>query len=299
MKELSKPGVCFNLKLRLFSLSTATYGYKLIFDQPIRQNWPRRTVRFDSFTSHLRLFSLSTATYGITLILRPANSQNWPRRTARFDRFTAHLRLFSLGTATYGGHTILDQPIRQNWPRRTVRFDRFTAHLRLFSNYTHFTISLFVRIGQGEPSGSTVSQLKLRLFSLSTATYGITPIFDQPIRQNWPRRTVRFASFTSQVEIILLKYQNGASPKFNLILCFNLKLRLFYLSTLKQGFHCTEFISRPFQSQVEIILLKYYPSPLRIKGKVVQGFQSQVEIIFLKYCHIWGSHDFPSEKSTI
>ena len=28
--------------------------------------------------------------------------------------------------------------------------------------------SQFVRIGQGEPSGSTVSHLKLRLFSLST-----------------------------------------------------------------------------------------------------------------------------------
>ena len=33
---------------------------------------------------------------------------------------------------------------------------------------TQSSTSQFVRIGQGEPSGSTVSQLKLRLFSLST-----------------------------------------------------------------------------------------------------------------------------------
>ena len=83
----SNPNGCFNLKLRLFYLSTATYGTTPIFDQPIRQNWPRRTVSFDRFTSHLRLFSLSTATYEHTPILRPANSSELAKANLTVRQF--------------------------------------------------------------------------------------------------------------------------------------------------------------------------------------------------------------------
>ena len=63
----------------------------------------------------------------------------------------------------------------------------------------------------------------------------IHPFYDQPIRQNWPRRTARFDSFTAQVEIIFLKYQ-----------------------VLESNYEY--WIWEVFQSQVEIIFLKYRSS---------------------------------------
>ena len=78
--------------------------------------------------------------------------------------------------------------------------------------------------------------------------------------------------FQSQVEIIFLKYEGRGEGDKTYFVGFNLKLRLFSLSTLDK---------KTLEKQLD------------------QLFQSQVEIIFLKYCHIWGLHDFPSEKSTI
>ena len=50
----------FNLKLRLFSLSTATLGNSPIFDQPIRRIGQGEPLGSTVLQLKLRLFSLST-----------------------------------------------------------------------------------------------------------------------------------------------------------------------------------------------------------------------------------------------
>ena len=156
------------------------------YDQPIRQNWPRRTARFDRFTSQVEIIFLkyllwrsqTMSTTDITTFqsLVEIIFQLYPFSTSQFVRIgqgepsgstVSHLKLRLFSNYT---HFTTSQFVRigQGEPLGST-----VSHLklRLFSNYTHFTTSQFVRIGQGEPSGSTVSHLKLRLFSLSTC-YG-------------------------------------------------------------------------------------------------------------------------------
>ena len=98
--------------------------------------------------------------------------------------------------------------------------------LRLFSNYTHFTTSQFVRIGQGEPLGSTVSHLKLRLFS--NYTHFTTSQFVR-IGQGEPSGStvshLKLRLFYLSTELLLEIYNDEQ------LIRFNLKLRLFSLST--------------------------------------------------------------------
>ena len=114
---------------------------------------------------------------------------------------------------------------------------------------TQSSISQFVRIGKGEPSGSTVSQLKLRLFSLGTKNKKNRENFNllefqsqvEIIFKLYPSSASQFAElakanrqvrqFHISFEIIFLKYLALVNTAQASVQSFNLKLRLFSLST--------------------------------------------------------------------